>query len=81
MSGSTGNRRSVSASFPRVSWHVQNGTPLQELMELGGWASYEMVLRYAHFAADHLRGAAGRNDGTFSPHKEKPHIVRFDVSA
>jgi hypothetical protein len=27
-----------------ASWHVQNGTPLQELMELGSWASYEMVL-------------------------------------
>lgn len=27
-----------------ASWHVQNGTSLQELMELGGWASFEMVL-------------------------------------
>lgn len=49
-----------------ASWHVQNGTPLQELMELGSWASYEMVLRYAHLAADHLRGAACRIDGTFA---------------
>ena len=24
-------------------WHVQNGTSLQELMELGGWSSFEMV--------------------------------------
>ena len=37
-----------------ASWHVQRGTPLQELMELGSWSSYEMVLRYAHLAADHL---------------------------
>lgn len=50
-----------------ASWHVQQGTPLQELMELGGWASYEMVLRYAHLAADHLRGAACRIDGTLTP--------------
>lgn len=64
-----------------ASWHVQRGTPLQELMELGGWASYEMVLRYAHLAADHLRGAAGRIDGTFTAQKEKPHIVRFVGSA
>ena len=42
-----------------ASWHVQNGTSLQELMELGGWKSYRMVLRYAHLAGDHLRGAAG----------------------
>ena len=27
-------------------------------MELGGWKSYKMVLRYAHLAGDHLRGAA-----------------------
>lgn len=37
-----------------ASWHVQGGTPLNRLMELGGWASYEMVLRYAHLAPDHL---------------------------
>jgi hypothetical protein len=33
---------------------VQNGTPLFALQELGGWASTEMVRRYAHLAADHL---------------------------
>lgn len=60
-----------------ASWHVQSGTPLQELMELGSWASYDMVLRYAHLAADHLRGAAGRIDGTFLTHKQKPQLVRL----
>jgi integrase len=29
-----------------ASWHVQNGTSLQELQQLGGWTSFEMVLRY-----------------------------------
>lgn len=47
-----------------ASWHVQKGTSLQELLELGGWSSYEMVLRYAHFAGDHLRGAAENVQGT-----------------
>ncbi len=37
-----------------------NGTSLQELMELGGWKSYEMVLRYAHLAPEHLADAASR---------------------
>ena len=37
-----------------ASWHVQNGTPLNVLQELGGWSSYDMVLRYAHLAPDHL---------------------------
>jgi len=49
-----------------ASWHVQSGTSLQELIELGGWSSYEMVMRYAHLAADHLRTAACRIDGTFT---------------
>ena len=43
-----------------ASWHVMSGTGLQELMELGGWKSYEMVLRYAHLAPEHLSNAAAR---------------------
>jgi len=37
-----------------ASWHVQGGTPLYALQELGGWESPEMVRRYAHLSADHL---------------------------
>ncbi|MBB3257669.1 integrase [Paraburkholderia bannensis] len=37
-----------------ASWHVQGGTPLQVLKELGGWATFDMVLKYAHLAPDHL---------------------------
>ena len=29
-------------------------------MFMGGWKSYEMVLRYAHLAPDHLSHAAAR---------------------
>ncbi|MGB8326672.1 MAG: site-specific integrase [Steroidobacteraceae bacterium] len=43
-----------------ASWHVQSGTTLPELMELGGWKSYEMVLRYAHLAPEKLSSVAGR---------------------
>lgn len=43
-----------------ASWHVQSGTTLHELMQLGGWASYAMVLKYAHLAPDHLADAAER---------------------
>ncbi len=39
-----------------------NGTSLQELMELGGWKSYEMVLRYAHVASEHLADSAAQID-------------------
>jgi integrase len=43
-----------------ASWHVQSGTNLQELQQLGGWSSFEMVLRYAHLSSDHLKEAAER---------------------
>lgn len=46
-------------------WHVMNGTSLQELMELGGWKSYEMVLRYAHLAPEQLASAAARIEQRF----------------
>ena len=59
-----------------ASWHVQNGTPLFALQELGGWESSEMVRRYAHLSADHLAPYADRlcalrvaeesADGTFT---------------
>ena len=43
-----------------ASWHVQQGTPLHVLQELGGWESSEMVRRYAHLSADHLAPYADR---------------------
>ena len=38
-----------------ASWQVQAGTPLLALQEMGGWASFEMVRRYAHLSPGHLR--------------------------
>jgi integrase len=43
-----------------ASWHVQNGTPLHALQELGGWENAEMVRRYAHLTAEHLAPYADR---------------------
>lgn len=37
-----------------ASWHVQAGTPLYALQELGGWGSQETVQRYAHLDSGHL---------------------------
>lgn len=37
-----------------ASWHVQSGTPLHVLQELGGWSTPAMVQRYAHLSAAHL---------------------------
>ncbi len=41
-----------------ASWHIQNGTPLKVLQELGGWANLSMVMRYAHLSSDHLMAYA-----------------------
>lgn len=43
-----------------ASWQVQSGTPLKIVMEMGGWNSYQMVLRYAHLAPGHLAQYADR---------------------
>lgn len=41
-----------------ASWHVQAGTPLMVLKELGGWERIEMVQKYAHLAPSHLANHA-----------------------
>lgn len=44
-----------------ASWHVQAGTPLNVLQELGGWeSSADMVRRYAHLSSEHLAGYVDR---------------------
>jgi integrase len=37
-----------------ASWHIQEGTPMHILQELGGWSTSEMVQKYAHLSSDHL---------------------------
>lgn len=66
-----------------ASWHVQNGTSMQELMELGGWSSQEMVLRYAHLSSEHLRHIAQRIESKFGSElvqTTKPKGLRLVVS-
>jgi integrase len=46
-----------------ASWHVQSGTPLAVLQELGGWASLTMVQRYAHLGQTHVSAWAGNIGG------------------
>jgi len=53
-----------------ASWHVQAGTPLHVLQELGGWESVEMVRRYAHLSSDHLAEYVDRMSGTLKLVKE-----------
>jgi integrase len=41
-----------------ASWHIQQGTPLMALKELGGWETLEMVRKYAHLAPNHIAAHA-----------------------
>jgi hypothetical protein len=68
-SGSTGYLRHGWAS-----WHVMSGTSLRELMDLGGWKSYEMVLRSANLAPEHLSQAAGRIERVWEVVEKNPTI-------
>jgi integrase len=56
-----------------ASWHVQGGTPLNILKELGGWADYDMVLRYAHLSSEHL---ARHANVTILPPQQKMRLVK-----
>lgn len=50
-----------------ASWHVQKGTPLHVLQELGGWESVEMVRRYAHLSGEHLAEYVTSMTGALRP--------------
>ena len=41
-----------------ASWHIQAGTPLHVLRELGDWSGMDMVTRYAHLGGQHLQAYA-----------------------
>jgi integrase len=43
-----------------ASWQIQAKTPLRILQELGGWATIDMPLRYAHLDPGHLADYADR---------------------
>lgn len=57
-----------------ASWHVQSGTPLHVLQELGGWRTLAMVQRYAHLSTEHLKAFAEHRSGT--PRSKTTKAVR-----
>jgi len=40
-----------------ATWHYMANRDVAKLMELGGWKSLDMVMRYTHINKDHLRGS------------------------
>ena len=61
-----------------ASWHIQNGTPVHVLQELGGWSDSEMVRRYAHLSPSHLSGYAA-NAAVDNP-KRGANLVQLQKS-
>lgn len=60
-----------------ASWHVQRGTPLLVLKELGGWETIEMVQKYAHLAPSHMAAHADTvKFWSSSSAQEKTPLVR-----
>lgn len=52
-----------------ASWHVQNGTEIAVLKELGAWQSLGMVMRYAHLAPSHIAAHANNVGPVQNRHK------------
>lgn len=44
-----------------ATWHIQNGTPLEVLQQLGGWSDLRMVMNYAHHSPGHLASFANNS--------------------
>jgi integrase len=44
-----------------ATWHAQNGTPMEVLQKLGGWADARMVANYSHHSPTYLAGFANNN--------------------
>lgn len=43
-----------------ASWAVQGGVRIEELQQLGGWKTLQMVQRYSHLSTEHLAGVAAK---------------------
>ncbi|MDX8383793.1 MAG: site-specific integrase [Ghiorsea sp.] len=52
-----------------ASWHVQAGTSLATLKELGGWSSLTTVMRYSHLSTEHLAQYASNSCVNFAGEK------------
>src|SRR5205085_8440941 len=63
-----------------ASWHVQMGTPLYALKELGGWQTLEMVNRYAHLAPEHLKAHAARLSLTAQIRHNEQSVAKGEVA-
>lgn len=47
-----------------ATWHIQAGTPIDILQQLGSWADLRMVQNYAHHSPGHIARFAGNSAAT-----------------
>lgn len=64
-----------------ATWSVQAGTPLKVLQELGGWATLDLVMVYAHAAPSHLQHYADAVRDPSKPGKKRPPRAQFSSQA
>lgn len=62
-----------------ASWHVQAGTPLHVLQELGGWECVEMVRKYAHLSSEHLVEYVDRLSSLMAVGNESAKVATFGL--
>jgi len=63
-----------------ASWHVQAGTSLTTLKELGGWSSLATVMRYSHLSTDHLAQYASNSCVNFAVEKNTSNDIEHHKS-
>ncbi len=63
-----------------ATWHYRENRDLPALMELGGWKSVTMVMRYAHVNTAHLAGSVGKiwglSGGSVTGDLDKPLLLK-----
>lgn len=64
-----------------ATWSVQAGTPLKVLQELGGWATLDLVMVYAHAAPSHLQHYANAVLDPSKPVKKRSPGAQFHGQA
>lgn len=59
-----------------ASWLVMSGTPLYDVMKLGGWQKIDSVMIYAHLSAEHLQTAAANRKLIDNTYKQALKVMK-----
>ncbi len=62
-----------------ATWHYAANRDLRALMELGGWKSAEMVIRYAHVNTSHLASSIDKIWGNSGDQELRPPVNKLNI--